>query len=331
MKQSMVKEGKDVVVGIGNALIDILTYIDDAFLEKIGAAKGGMTLVDKSFIEKTLAMISNQTVMVPGGSACNTIIGIGKLGGKARFVGKCGQGEMGTFFEEDLRRNHVTPRLLRSSTPTGRALSLVTPDAQRSMFTFLGAASEMQPDELSQCEFQDAAIVHVEGYLLFNKELILSGLETAKKAGALVSLDLASFTVVDESKEILPGLIENFVDILIANEDEAKAFTGHSDEIKAIEALSKQADIAVLKIGEKGSYIANKGKIIKVAPMGSGDDVVDTTGAGDLWASGFLFGFINGYSFEKCGMLGSACGYEVCRVVGANISEEGWVRIKRLL
>jgi sugar/nucleoside kinase (ribokinase family) len=198
------------------------------------------------------------------------------------------------------------------------------------MFTFLGAASEMQPDELSQCEFQDAAIIHVEGYLLFNKELILSGLDTAKKAGALISLDLASFTVVEESKGILPGLIENFVDILIANEDEAKAFTGYSDEIKAIEALSKKVDIAVLKIGEKGSYIANKGKILKIAPMISGD-AVDTTGAGDLWASGFLFGLINGYSLEKCGMLGSACGNEVCQVVGANISEEGWVRIKHLL
>jgi sugar/nucleoside kinase (ribokinase family) len=329
MKPLMFKEGKKVIVGIGSALIDILTYVDDAFLEKTGAAKGGMTLVDKSFIEKTLAMISNETIMVPGGSACNTIVGIGKLGGKGRFIGKCGQREMGTFFEEDLKKNNVVPNLLRSSTPTGRALSLVTPDAQRSMFTFLGAASETQPHELLQCEFQDAAIVHVEGYLLFNKDLILTALQQAKKSGALVSLDLASFTVINESKEILPELIENFVDILIANEDEAKAFTGHSDEIKAIEALSKCADIAALKIGEKGSYIAKEGKIVKVAPMGKGD-AIDTTGAGDLWASGFLFGLINGFSLEKCGQLASACGYEVCQVIGANISEEGWARIKTI-
>jgi sugar/nucleoside kinase (ribokinase family) len=330
MKQVLFKEGKDVVVGIGSALIDILAYTDDAFLEKTGAAKGGMILVDNAFIEKTLAMISNRTVIVPGGSACNTVIGIGKLGGKARFVGKCGQGEMGAFFEKGLRRNHVTPNLLKSSSPTGRVLSLVTPDAQRSMFTFLGAASETQPSELVQCDFQDAAIVHVEGYLLFNRNLILSALNQAKKAGALISLDLASFTVVEESKEILTELIERFVDILIANEDEAKAFTGYSDETKAIEALSKSADIAVLKIGKNGSYIANDGKIIQVAPMGDGE-AVDTTGAGDLWASGFLFGLINGYSLEKCGRLGSACGYEVCQIVGANISEEGWARIKSLL
>jgi sugar/nucleoside kinase (ribokinase family) len=329
MKQLVFKEGKDVVVGIGSALIDILTYTDDAFLEETGAAKGGMTLVDNAFIEKTLAKISKKTVIVPGGSACNTIVGIGKLGGKARFVGKCGQGEMGSFFEEALMRNHVTPNLIRSSTPTGRVLSLVTPDAQRSMFTCLGAASEIQPSELLQCDFQDAGIVHIEGYLLFNKDIILSALEQSKKAGALVSLDLASFTVVEESKEILRGLVENFVDILIANEDEAKAFTGHTDEKKAIEALSKSADIAVLKIGKDGSYIANNGKIIKVAPMGNGN-AVDTTGAGDLWAAGFLFGLINGYPLEKCGQLGSACGYEVCQSVGATISEEGWARIKKI-
>jgi sugar/nucleoside kinase (ribokinase family) len=330
MKAVVFKEGKDTVVGIGSALIDILTYVDDTFLEKTGAVKGGMILVDHVFIEKTLAGIAQQPAIVPGGSACNTIVGIGKLGGKARFVGKCGQGEMGNFFEKALMQNHVTPVLIRSSTPTGRVLSLITPDAQRSMFTFLGAASEMQPGELLQCEFQDAAIVHLEGYLVFNKALIFSALEQAKKAGALVSLDLASFTVVEESKEILTELIERYVDILIANEDEATVFTGHRDEKKAIETLSKSADIAVLKIGKGGSYIASSGKIIKVAPLGDGS-AVDTTGAGDLWAAGFLFGLINGYSLEKCGLLGSACGYEVCQGVGAAISEAGWARIKGLL
>lgn len=322
--------GKDVIVGIGSTLIDILTHIDDAFLERCGAAKGGMTLVDKSFIEKTRAMITGPTVMVPGGSACNTIIGIGKLGGSARFVGKCGQDEMGAFFEADLIDNHVMPCLLKSQTPTGRVLSLVTPDAQRSMFTYLGAASELQPADLAQCEFQDAAIVHVEGYLLFNRDLIFAALERAKQAGAMVSLDLASFTVVDQSKEILQELVENFVDILLANEEEARAFTGYSNEADALETLSKHAEIAVLKVGKAGSYLAHRGTTVRVAPMGNGR-AVDTTGAGDLWAAGFLYGLVKGYPLEKCGALGSACGYEVCQVVGANITEEGWGRIKRLL
>jgi len=330
MKQIVFPKGKDVVVGIGSALVDILTHTDDVFLEKTGAAKGGMTLVDHLFIDKTLAMTSNESVIVPGGSACNTMIGIGKLGGKARFIGKCGQGPMGDFLENDLKKNNVMTNLLKSSTPTGRVLSLITPDAQRSMFTFLGAASEAQPDELLACEFKDAAIVHVEGYLLFNRDLIVTALDQAKKSGALISLDLASYTIVEASKDFLEELIETYVDILIANEDEAEAFTGQSDEQKAVEALSKKAPMAVLKIGKKGSYIAANDKRIKVPPAGNGH-AVDSTGAGDLWASGFLFGLINGYSLEKCGALGSACGYEVCQIVGASIPDEGWVRIKKIM
>jgi len=318
---------KDVVVGIGSALVDILIHTDDAFLRRTGAAKGGMTLVDKPFIEKTLAMASNRSVIVPGGSACNTIIGVGKLGGRARFVGKCGQGRMGSFFESDLKKNNVMADLLKSPTPTGRVLSLITPDAQRSMFTFLGAASETCPEELAACKFNDAAIVHVEGYLLFNKDLIRTALALAKAAGAMVSLDLASYTIVASAKPFLEELIEKYVDILIANEDEAEAFTGYSDEGKAIQALSEKAAIAVLKVGDRGSYIASDARIYRIAPHGNGN-AMDTTGAGDLWAAGFLYGLSRGYSLEKCGAIGSSCGYEVCQVIGASIPDEGWERIK---
>jgi sugar/nucleoside kinase (ribokinase family) len=134
--------------------------------------------------------------------------------------------------------------------------------------------------------------------------------------------------VVEESRVLLKKIVRDFVDILLANEDEALAFTGYSDEIKAAGALSELTSIAALKVGERGSYIAHSGNIIKIEPMVN-DAAVDTTGAGDLWASGFLFGLVNGYSLEQCGNLGSACGYEVCRVVGANIPEKGWQRIKK--
>jgi len=321
---------KRLVVGVGSALVDILTREDDEFLHKTGAVKGGMKYVDKEFIELTMSRTSQKPTMVPGGSACNTVIGIGKLGGQARFIGKRGQGEMGEFFETDLRKNGVDPALFQSSSPTGRVLSIITPDAQRSMFTFLGASSETQPGEITKNCFKNTAIVHIEGYLLFNEDLILTALNAAKEAGARVSLDLASFTVVEESKELLEKIVREFVDILLANEDEALAFTGYSDEIKAVSSLSENTHIAALKVGERGSYIAHAGEIIKVEPKGTGT-AVDTTGAGDLWASGFLFGLVNGYSLEKCGQLGSACGYEVCQVVGANIPEKGWQRIKRLL
>jgi len=321
---------KQLIVGIGSALIDILAHEEEDFLERTGAIKGGMILVDKDFIEHTLSKTTNQPSLVPGGSACNTIVGIGKLGGNARFVGKCGNGSMGNFFKSGLEKHNVEPALFMSSLPTGRVLSIITPDAQRSMFTYLGASSETKPDEISVGCFDNAAVVHIEGYLMFNKDLILAVLNAAKAAGALVSLDLASFTVVEESKDILGQLIKEYVDILIANEDEARVFTGFSDEIKAVEALSEQAEIAVLKVGERGSYISSRGKIIKIDPQKT-SPAVDTTGAGDLWASGFLFGLVNGYSLEKCGELGSACGWEVCKVIGAQIPEEGWERIKKLL
>ena len=319
-----------LIVGIGSALVDILIHSEDDFLKITGAVKGGMTIVDKEHIERTLEMHSGTAVVVPGGSACNTSVGIGQLGGVTRFVGKCGKGEMANLIEDDLRKYRVEPTLLRSDSPTGRVLSIVTPDAQRSMLTYLGASAETRPEEITVSCFENAAVVHVEGYLLFNPDLIRASLTAAKKAGAKVSLDLASFTVVEESKELLKELVETYVDILIANEDEADAFTGYSDEHLALEALSKKVDLAVLKVGARGSYIAHQGKTIFIKPMGDGS-ALDTTGAGDLWAAGFLFGLVKGEPLEKCGQLGSACGYEVCQVIGTKIPDEGWERIKKLL
>ncbi len=320
---------KKLIVGVGSALIDILAHADEGFLSKTGAVKGGMTYVNKEFIDETLLLSSQPPTLVPGGSACNTVVGVGKLGGAARFVGKCGNGVMGEFFENDLKRQNVEPALLRSDSPTGRVLSIITPDAQRSMFTFLGASAELRPQDITKDCFSNAAIVHIEGYLLFNPELILKVLKTAKSTGARVSLDLASFNVVKESHELLQHIVESFVDILIANEDEALAYTGHKDETRAIQALAADVEIAVLKVGKRGSFIACSDQIVPIQPK-TGAPVIDTTGAGDLWAAGFLYGLVNGYALEQCGELGSACGYEVCQVVGANIPDAGWERIKKL-
>jgi sugar/nucleoside kinase (ribokinase family) len=330
MKFEQIDKNKKLIAGIGSALIDILVHENDEFLEKTGAVKGGMKYVDKAFIEETLSHTTQTPIIVPGGSACNTVVGVGNLGGPARFVGKSGCGDMARLFETDLKKNNAEPFLFKSSSPTGRVLSIITRDAQRSMFTFLGASSETQPHEITEKCFKDAAIVHIEGYLLFNEDLILAALKAAKSAGALISLDLASFTVVEASKLILKDIVKDFVDILLANEDEARAFTGYSDDVKAITALAQDTTIAALKVGKRGSYISYRGKIIKIEPVGDGK-ILDTTGAGDLWASGFLFGLVNGYSFKKCGKLASACGYEVARVIGANIPEAGWQRIKMIL
>ena len=150
------------------------------------------------------------------------------------------------------------------------------------------------------------------------------------EAGAKISLDLASYTVVEAALPFLRSIIAKYVDIVIANEDEAFAFTGYRDEEEALVALSKETEIAVVKKGSRGSIIGHAGKVYHIDPIAN-SRIVDTTGAGDLWAAGFLYGLLQGYSLEKCGMLGSACGFEACRVVGATIPDEGWNRIKMLL
>ena len=316
-----------MVVGVGSALIDILAHEDDAFVDQAGAVKGGMTYVDNEAIDHILEKTTRKPAVVPGGSACNTMVGIGELGGQARFVGKCGNGRMGRLFRTDLEKHGVEPCLFASDSPTGRVLSIITPDAQRSMLTYLGASAETSPTEVADMPLDGVAIVHVEGYLLFNPELIQAVLKAAKNAGARVSLDLASFNVVEEARDILPDLVAQYVDILIANEDESLAYTGIRDEAGALEALCRDVDLAVLKLGVRGSRIACQDHRLAVKSQGDGC-AVDTTGAGDLWASGFLFGLVNQIPLTQCGDLGSRCGHAVCQVIGAHIPTQQWETIR---
>ena len=321
---------KKGIVGVGSALMDLLVFEEDSFLEGISNIKGGMTLVDGSFADGVLKTVTSDVTVVPGGAACNTIIGVGRLNGEAAFVGKRGRDDYGHIFEKDLKENGVKPCLVESDTATGRVLSIITPDAQRSMFTYLGAASELDPSEISADLFKGAAIVLIEGYLVFNQDLMKKTLTAAKDAGAAIAMDLASFTVVEEALDFIKSDVIPCVDILIANEDEARAFTGLTNETDALAEMGRCADVAVLKLGDRGSRILCGGHVTEIEPL-KGAAIVDTTGAGDLWAAGFLYGLVMNYSAEVCGKIASACGYEVCCVTGADIPEEGWGRIKAYL
>jgi len=318
---------KTRVTAIGSALMDLCLIEGEDFLSGSGAQKGGMVMVDHTHITSVLSRSVSRPTIVPGGSACNTIVGVGKLGAPARFIGKRGSDELGHTFEKSLIASNVDPVLFTSPSATGHVLSIITPDAQRSMLTYLGASAETQPAEIEEKHFEDSAFVHLEGYLLFNEELLKAALKTAKSAGAFISLDLASFTVVEASRKLLEEIVEEYVDIVIANEDEAASFTGLKDEEKAAAALAKKALIGVMKLGKRGSIITHGNNAIKIAPCGNGN-AVDTTGAGDLWAAGFLYGLVKGYDIETSGRIASLCGYEVCQVVGAHIPDEGWERIK---
>jgi sugar/nucleoside kinase (ribokinase family) len=322
---------KKRITGIGSALVDILINESDDFLKQLGKEKGGMTLVESADIKAILAKTDKTPAIVPGGAACNTIIGVGRLGGAARFIGRRGDDNFGTLFEDALRSARVEPELTLSPSPTGSVISVITPDAQRSMFTYLGASTELEPHRITPSLFTDTAITMIEGYLLFNPELMMAAVHAAKKADAMIALDLASFEVVHASREILDDLIKDHVDILIANEDEAEAFTGYADEKNALQALSAHVTYGVLKLGKRGSLISFNNTTTTRIDAISGKEAKDTTGAGDLWAAGFLFGIANGFSIEKSGQLASACGYEVCQVIGAQIPEEGWERIRALI
>lgn len=324
-----IRQNRKTIVGVGSALVDLLAREPDDFIETLGVAKGGMNLVDNAFLGDLINRASSAPLVVPGGSACNTAMGVARLGGRSRFVGKLGKDDMGGLFIRGLQSGNVDAMLFDSDLPTGCVLSVITPDTQRSMFTCLGAASEMQPGEITSDIFADAAMVHVEGYLVFNPDLLRAVLSSAKTAGALVSLDLASFNVVEQAGPFLKAMVAEYVDILIANEDESLAYTGHIEEAAALERLAADASMAVLKLGPKGSRVAHKGVKIEIAPLVC-DDAVDSTGAGDLWASGFLYGLAAGFSIEKSGEIASACGREVCRVIGASIPDEGWERIKKI-
>lgn len=319
---------KNWIVGVGSALVDMLAHETDSFLADVGAVKGGMQLVDMACIEKAMAQASSTPELVPGGSACNTMVGVAKLGGKARFIGKCGRGPMGERLSKALQQSKVTPLLTQSSSPTGRVFTIITPDAQRSFLTYLGAAAEIQSDDMLAAHFDGAAIVHLEGYLLYNEALTMAALKQAKAAGAMISIDLASFTVVEAARALLDHVVDHYADIVLANEDEARVFTGAADELKALDILSRKASIAAVKVGSRGSYIRQGATTTRIAPMGDGS-AVDTTGAGDLWAAGFLFGLVNGLDMATSGALASACGYEVCQVVGAAIPDAGWERIRK--
>jgi len=314
------------VLGMGNALTDILLQIgDDAILNKLNLPKGSMQLVDEKKSEEISALLADvKPIMVTGGSASNTINGITKLDGKAGFIGKVGADTVGEFFKNDMLQNGVTPHLELSQSPSGKCTVLVSADGERTLCTFLGAACEIDAADLKPEMFAGYDIFHIEGYLVQNHELIRTAVKMAKEAGLLVSVDLASYNVVEANLAFLNEMIRDYVDIVFANEEEARAFTGKEPE-EALIHISEHCDIAVVKIGKDGSYIKSGEKSVKVLPRLA--ECIDTTGAGDLYASGFLYGLANDYPHEVCGKIGSLVSSKVVEVIGAKMTDEVWAEI----
>ncbi len=317
------------IIGIGNALVDIIIKLqDEEALNLFSLPKGSMQLVDNKLALK----IENETkgcetILASGGSAANTIHGLSKLGIETGFIGKIGHDGHGDFFRNDIVSAGIKSFISHGNDSTGRAITLVSPDSERTFATFLGSAVELNALDLDDIPFSNYHVLHVEGYLVHNQKLVETALKIAKLNGLKTSIDLASYNVVATNKEFLKETIRQYVDIVFANEDEAHAITGKNPE-KAAEELSLICNIAVVKTGSTGSII-QKGK--EQSKVGIVDArCIDTTGAGDLYAAGFLYGLSKNLHLSKCGKIGALLAGKVIEYLGAKIPASGWNEIKKL-
>ena len=319
------------ILGIGSTLVDILSQVpNEEVLNELNLPKGSMTYVNindaVSIGERLAQQYGSQRAA--GDSAANTMSGLARLGAKSGFLTMMGNDEMGQFFTDEMTRTGVEMLALKSDTPTGRVIAMVTPDGERTFATCLGASIELSPDNIKPELFDNWDIFYIEGYLVANPDMLRKAISTAKDKGLKIAIDLASYNVVEESRDFLLELVNNYVDIVFANEQEALALTGMEPE-KALHYIAERCEIAVVKIGAKGAYIQRGDEIVTIPPMKA--DVVDTTGAGDMWAAGFLAGLVKGENLQKCGMMGAIVAKNIIEVMGAKMDDERWDNIHKAI
>jgi len=318
------------ILGLGNALVDILIRLDnDQLLKKFNLPKGSMQLVNKEVANQILEKSTLfKKTLNSGGSAANTINGLAHFGVPTAYIGAIGHDKYGAYFSNDMKKNETEMFLNYRSTETGRATTLISSDSERTFATYLGAAIELEAGMLKPEFFKGYQFLHIEGYLAPNRSLFLKAMELAKRYGVKISIDLSSYNIVEENLEFFYEAIDKFVDVVFANEEEAKALTGKSPE-QALNELSSICDIAVVKLGEKGSLIRSGQTTYQVGVI----DVksLDTTGAGDLYASGFLYGLVQNLSLDKCGEIGSVLSGFVIESIGARMDEKKWFQADQII
>lgn len=318
-------ETRHDIVAIGNAIVDIISRCDDAFLDAHGCPKGNMALVDAPTIER-LYDASGPAVEASGGSAANTMVGAASFGSKAGFIGKVAQDDFGRIFSHDLNAagvTYTTPPAADGSEPTARSLVLVTPDGERTMNTFLGVSPELDHGEVDATMIENAGILYLEGYLFDRPEAkaaFRSAAQIATKADTKTALTLSDAFCVGRHRAEFLELVKDEVDILFANEEEIVALYEAPSFDAAVELAVKDTHLAALTRGAKGSLILCDGQVIEI-PVIPVDKVVDTTGAGDLYAAGLLHGIAAGVDLETAGRLGSIAAAEIISHIGARPEE----------
>ena len=308
------------VVGIGNAIVDVLTTIDDSIFESLSFEKGSMTLIDENEA-KELYETTTKRIQRSGGSVANSLACVAQLGGKAAFIGRVRNDKLGEIFTEEISRTGTIFNTPPSSVgpSTARCLIFVTPDAQRTMCTYLGASVLLEPRDLDLSSVKEAKILYLEGYLWDNpaaKNAFIKAAEIAKNAGRKVALSLSDSFCVSRHRESFKELVENYIDILFANEDEITSLYKTSNLNSAIEKLKKKCELAAITIGEHGSILISNGKQITIDPFVFGK-AIDTTGAGDLYAGGFLKGLSDGLNPVISAKIGSICAGHIVTQLGS--------------
>ena len=312
------------ILGIGNALTDILAVLpDDTLLKKFHLPKGSMQHVDMETGDKIWSTLKEIGVKyVPGGSAANTITCTSIFGMPSGYIGKIGNDDLGNLFKSTMEQFGVNTRMLYGTKSSGRCMVFITgANAERTFADYMGSALEMGPEDLKPEYFEGYDYFHIEGYLVQNQDLIRTAVRMAKDAGCIISIDMASYNVVESNEAFLHSLVDDYVDIVFANETEARAFT-KLERREALEELSHHCDIAVVKIGKDGSMVQSGDEYhyIEAWPAAT----IDATGAGDTYAAGFLYAHSLGMPLRQCGEIGSIIAAKVVEVIGTKIDVPRW-------
>ena len=313
------------ILGIGNALTDILAVLpDDSLLKKFHLPKGSMQHVDMETGDKIWQSLKPLGVKyVAGGSAANTITCTSIFGIPSSFIGKIGEDELGLLFKSDQEQYGVKSLLLKSEHSSGRSMVFVSGgNAERTFAVYLGAALDLVPEDLKAEYFEGHDYFHIEGYLVQNQALIRKAVELAHDAGCIISLDMASYNVVESNNAFLHNIIDRYVDIVFANETEARAFTKIADPKESLEEISNHCKIAVVKVGKDGSWVKSAEEEYHIPAWEA--DPVDATGAGDTYAAGFLYAHSLGLPLKVCGEVGSIIAAKVVEVIGTKMDVNRW-------
>ena len=315
------------VLGIGNALLDVLLRLEsDNTLTKIGIQKGAMDLIEENQMRAIhQAQAGLRRNEAPGGSVCNTMRAMAYLGAEVGYIGKVGTDANGVFYENAIRKAGVTPHIVRTEGISGCSTILISPDGERTMATFLGPAATLSATEIPDGIWAGYNCIYLEGYLISNEALFLPVLQQAQNSGLKIAMDLSNFNIVNGFKDLLSEVIPHYINILFANEIEAESYTGLKVE-QAVRKLSEQVDIAVVTTGEKGALVGHQSQLIAVPA--TGNNPIDTTGAGDNFAAGFLYGLSINSSLTQAAQIGSLLAGHVIKTIGPQIPEEDWSQIK---